>query len=643
MKYLDLLGLQKLWTKIKNFVHPYVKEVSQDGNKLTFTKGNGETTDITIEGGDAYGLSSYSVLTSPSTTYMSAIKDAIQAGGGDITKLNYVATTTLLLIKFIYTGNKYYVYCVDLLNLKSYKYSIDINTTTIQAFLDMASVAIGGGSADTSNCVKAVNCSTDTSTRVAPIVDGMTTQGIDYGQLFLLNLMGYKTGSYLCTIKSYGGDTVNVHLLDLATLKQYEQTGNSHALTITDVLSSEVTDSSDSSAKEVVKVDVMELLTTQNVDLFKALTTLYRNGDIILVASMGGTSVVVSYVDYVSDTHIGWGVSLPIPTYSDAAITKVVTTTFLILYKDGVLTYLTKESSDNSSSGDTSIIDLGMQDSHKNAQQAMVDYLMESNPTSGCYLFKYYCDCYGNACLAIVKWWRNVDFGVDGDFSSVSGTVYDNYRGFREFQYDTDEGFILDGCWVTLASFDEDIESLPTEAKNVIDAIHELNSKIGSGGGATLSIPRIRFANWRYDEDVIYSEEESDFIAGKIVFSVNVQDGTVQEGDELQLCAMRKTFGKTKLRPILSRIITAEDIENLAKQPYLQISTDDCADNTLGGRVFNSLSKTDSSDPSARKPKYIRIRRPVWEENRDGEVVVVNASFSNVVPIQFGLKYEHIE
>ena len=58
--------------------------------------------------------------------------------------------------------------------------------------------------------------------------------------------------------------------------------------------------------------------------------------------------------------------------------------------------------------------------------------------------------------------------------------------------------------------------------------------------------------------------------------------------------------------------------------------------------MFDSLNKTDSSDPSARKPKYIRIRRPVWKENRDGEVVVVNALFSNVVPIQFGLKYEHI-
>lgn len=438
-------------------------------------------------------------------------------------------------------------------------------------------------------------------------------------------------------------------------------------------------------------------------------------------------------------------------------------------------------SNGGTSSSDSSIIDLGTTSSHKEAQQAMIDHLTDAE--TGCYLFKYFCDCYGNACFAIVKCW------AADDIVYFEGTVYDNYRGFRQFQYNTVDGFTLDGCWVTLASFDEEIESLPTETKNVIDAIRETHSialngykpskfsyeslddgntwiirrdydetrqealiplafdgspvvtivdeafmncynldkviipnsitsigkfafyncssldkiiipnsvtsigiyafyhcdnltiyceahskpdgwdaqwnpsncpvvwgfannfvdvnkklaEIGTGGsgGATLSMPRIRFANYEYLEEVAYSYEQALCTRGRVVFSVNVQDGTLQEGDELQVCSMRSVFDKNKLRPILSRTITAEDIENLAKQPYLQISTDDFSGNSLGKnsmRALTSFHRTDSSTPEARKPKYIRIRRPVWKENKNGDVVVVNASFSNVVPIQFNLR-----
>jgi hypothetical protein len=179
-------------------------------------------------------------------------------------------------------------------------------------------------------------------------------------------------------------------------------------------------------------------------------------------------------------------------------------------------------------------------------------------------------------------------------------------------------------------------------ANNFVDVNNKL-AEIGSGGsgGATLSMPRIRFANYEYEEDVAYSYEQALCTRGRVVFSVNVQDGTLQEGDELQVCSMRSVFDKKKLRPILSRTITAEDIENLTKQPYLQISTDDFSGNSLGKnsmRALTSFHRTDSSTPEARKPKYIRIRRPVWKENKNGDVVVVNASFSNVVPIQFNLR-----
>lgn len=263
-------------------------------------------------------------------------------------------------------------------------------------------------------------------------------------------------------------------------------------------------------------------------------------------------------------------------------------------------------------SGDSSIIDLGEQGDHKEAQSAMVDYAYGLSDEEVCLLFKYSCSCSGSSCFAIVRYCNK------GDYRGCRGVVYNNYREFREFAFDTTDGFFIDGCWEQLASAND-------------------------SGEATLSMPRIRLSNWYYGEIPVYDDIDCDsFISGRIVFSVNVQDGTVQEGDQLQVCSMRKVFGKTKLRPILSRYITSEDIENLAKQPYLQISTDDMAGNNLSSNicyVLNSFYLTDSKLSEKAKPKYIRIRRPVWGTNRDGEEVEVSASFSNVEPVHIHLRY----
>jgi hypothetical protein len=234
------------------------------------------------------------------------------------------------------------------------------------------------------------------------------------------------------------------------------------------------------------------------------------------------------------------------------------------------------------------------------------------NAEDGCYLFKYKCNCYGNSCFAIV----DAYYGLDDEFRSIKGTVYDNYHSFREFQYTTNDGFTFDGCWEEIGT--------------------------SSGGGAGLSMPRIRLANWEHRIIPKFDAEQNEFIEGQISFSVNVQDGTVQEGDELQVCAMRRTFDKQKLRPILSRTITAEDIENLAKQPYLQITSYDYSGNNLGRDDFSTLKsfrRTDSVNESHAKPKYIRIRRPIYKEGLDKPV---NAYFSNVVPVNMRIKYEVI-
>lgn len=425
--------------------------------------------------------------------------------------------------------------------------------------------------------------------------------------------------------------------------------------------------------------------------------------------------------------------------------------------------------------GDSSIIDLGDIETHKDAQQAMVDYVSELTDEQGGVLFKYFCTCYGNACFAVVDYYR----GSEGHYSCY-GTVYDSMRSFREFVYSSDEGFSLDGCWHSIASFDEVFDELQTENKSVLGAIKEIhaiatngykpssfyftslddentwivgrdydenrqealipstwcgspvtsigdeafyncislinvsipnsitsignfafrncysltsvvipdsvtsigyyaffdcpnltiyceaqskpdgwdyrwnpdncpvvwgyatdimgvNKKLaemgdgGSSGGATLSMPRIRLSNWKYTEPAtLYIDDGGQcHYSGEITFSVCVQDGTVQEGDQLQICALRRTYGKYKLRVFAGRTITAEDIENLAKQPYLQFTVNN----------MKHIHHTDSANPIKAKPKYIRIRRPIWAINKHGDEVVVNALFSNEVPVHIGLKY----
>lgn len=343
-------------------------------------------------------------------------------------------------------------------------------------------------------------------------------------------------------------------------------------------------------------------------------------------------------------------------------------------------------------SGDSSIIDLGTTSSHKEAQQAIVDHLTQPTVTDGCYVFKYWCDCYGNACLAVV-------LKRTADTVYIEGTVYDNSFSYREFKYRQDMGLTVDGCWKEIGSSNsipftyftcyspsrtvrELIDQLANEGVDTTDSItavvsfsamlsgtflctlsHYYDNYYGcnftdlinlktyyfegesqslsiydnlssGGGGATLSMPRIRLANWVYNTPATryFDENDDEIWNGEIKFSVCVQDGTVQEGDELEICALRKTYGKYKLRRFGNRAITSEDIENLDKQPFLQFVVGNMRD----------IYRTDSGSPNKAKPKYIRIRRPIWGENIHGNWVEVNALFSNVVPVNIGLRFEDI-
>lgn len=204
---------------------------------------------------------------------------------------------------------------------------------------------------------------------------------------------------------------------------------------------------------------------------------------------------------------------------------------------------------------------------------------------------------------------------IQGTFLCKLSNYYSNYYGC-EFTDLTN----LKKCY-----FEGESSSL-----NLYDNLSNVDSE--SSGDSTM--PTIRVSNWQYTEPAtLYIDENGIYHwSGEITFSIYVQDGAIQEGDEIQICGLRKTYGKYKLRRFYDRVIMAEDLDNLSKEPYLQFAVNDMV----------NIYRTDTNDPGKVKPKFIRIRRPIWGENCHGEYVEVNALFSNAVPVHIGLKYEDI-
>lgn len=197
------------------------------------------------------------------------------------------------------------------------------------------------------------------------------------------------------------------------------------------------------------------------------------------VTTISGQPIIVSFVGMVSGTFLCrftnyhgdyYGCEFTdlknIETYYFEG-----TTSSLSLYE--CLIAQNKQLSLQDVANNSPIIDLGEQDDHKLAQQAMVDYLTTSE--YGCYLFKYDVPCRSDACLAIVRKYEENTY--------IEGTVYDSCRAYRYFYYSFEDGFVEDGCWKEFASFNAELGTLTTENKTIEGAINELNSKIGSVEG----------------------------------------------------------------------------------------------------------------------------------------------------------------
>lgn len=173
-------------------------------------------------GGCPYGLSNYFLPGIHTSMYMSAIKEKIETEGGDITKLNYInANGSYLLIKFAYVGGNYYVYCVDLLKLKSYYYSIDISTTTIADFLAMDSVAVGDESSSGGSSSYTYNV-VSTST-MSDLINDMESKGYTENDTVLLHLKGTSAaGNYVGAINTWAdGSLFSFSLIDVNTATLY--------------------------------------------------------------------------------------------------------------------------------------------------------------------------------------------------------------------------------------------------------------------------------------------------------------------------------------------------------------------------------------------------------------------------------------
>lgn len=206
--------------------------------------------------------------------------------------------------------------------------------------------------------------------------------------------------------------------------------------------------------------------------------------------------------------------------------------------------------------------------------------------------------------------WTSGQPAIVNFMGMVSGTFLCKFSEYHSGYY---------GCEFT------DLTNLKTYRFEGYSSELSLYNSLSDSGSSEASMPRIRLSNWEYITPAVMINRYPLEFEGEIKFSVCVQDGTVQEGDELEICALGKTFGKYKLRQFSKRVITAEDIENLDKQPFLQTVTD-----------VKDFFRTDSAMEWNKKPKYIRIRRPIYKEDVEGPV---SAIFSNVVPVDIGLSY----
>lgn len=148
-----------------------------------------------------------------------------------------------------------------------------------------------------------------------------------------------------------------------------------------------------------------------------------------------------------------------------------------------------------------------------------------------------------------------------------------------------------------------------------ISSVDGLSEKID---GKTLAMPRIRVgAASDYDGTMCITE------TNPLIFAVQIIDGKLEIGDEVQICT-RQLFTydegrrrKYRLRCLWNTLITEENVNN----PYIFVSIFNIGDKR-SKRLFCTGAVNHANSLS---PLYVRVRRPILQDGHD-----VDGTFSNI-------------
>ena len=150
------------------------------------------------------------------------------------------------------------------------------------------------------------------------------------------------------------------------------------------------------------------------------------------------------------------------------------------------------------------------------------------------------------------------------------------------------------------------------------------------------TVPTIRFTSLHGNNDVgqslLYSNEENPENDSSIKFTVEVVNGNLKEGDQVQICGMKLAKGssangyksKMKLRQFVSHTITPQEQD----KKFITIVAEPIK------KVFAYLTHNNQSgNMNNTTTIYFRIRRPKGklQENESGQTVT--ADFSNIIPV----------
>lgn len=139
---------------------------------------------------------------------------------------------------------------------------------------------------------------------------------------------------------------------------------------------------------------------------------------------------------------------------------------------------------------------------------------------------------------------------------------------------------------------------------------------------ASPAMPVIRLANAKDSNNTMIIGASN-----PLVFSIEIIDGKLQVGDEMQICTRQlytyknNKMRKYKLRKQWFTAITSENVNN--KYIFVSITDDP---NTENYHFFTTGNKTGSI--TTLSPIYIRVRRPLYPDDPEQD-----ATFSNIITV----------